>query len=205
MRAVTGATLAAIAGGAWAQETTQPVPLSSPASWITAEDYPPDAIRARAEGRVVATLGIDATGRVTSCAVRASSGNAMLDAATCAVMTTRGRFKPATGPDGKPVPSSYTMPVRWSLPQGTAAPPVEITAATKLDMEIAVELNLDGDGKLLTCRVVAETMPSFATGSARPCAQFGPGVQVAPGLRRGGRPVASKVIQRMTRRVELAP
>jgi TonB family protein len=154
---------------------------------------------------VVTNLGVDQAGKVTSCAVQTSSGNAALDAATCAVMTTRGAFTPAKDAGGKPVASKYTMPVRWSLPKGGAASPVELTAATRLDLEIAVELSLDGDGKVLTCRVLTSTPPSFVTAPGDACQQFRPGTQGGPALRRDGKPVPSTVVQRMTRKVTTTP
>ena len=198
---MTVAAALALAAAAGAQEVTRPVPVGSPGQWVTADDYPPSALRAGAEGRVVAMLGIDRASTVTSCAVQTSSGNAALDAATCAIMTTRGAFTPAKDAAGKPVPSSYVLPVRWALPKGAAVPPVELMATTRLDVEIAVELSLDGDGKVLRCRVLAMTTPSFAPAPGDACAPFRPGTQASPALRREGKPVASTVVQRMTRRV----
>ncbi|WP_375427519.1 energy transducer TonB [uncultured Sphingomonas sp.] len=205
MRFMSAGAVLALASGVAAQEVSRPVPVGSPGQWIMPSDYPPSALRAGAEGRVLAILGIDRTGKVTSCAVRTSSGNAALDAATCAVATTRVVFTPAKDAAGQGVPSKFEFSVRWALPTGTAAPPIELTTATRLDMEIAVELSLDGDGKVLRCRVLTATMPSFATAQGDACASFRLGMQVSPGLRRGGKPVASTVVQRITRRVTLTP
>jgi TonB family protein len=199
-----GAALA-LGGGAGAQEVSRPAPVGSPAEWITPDDYPPSALRIGAEGRVVAVLDIDRAGKVTSCAVQTSSGNAALDAATCAAMTTRGAFTPAKDANGKPVASSYVIPVSWALPKGAATSPIELTAATRLDLEVAVELALDGEGKVLTCRVLTAIAPSFVTAPGDACASFRPGTQAGPPLRRNGKPVASTVIQRMTRKVVTAP
>lgn len=192
-------------GGVGAQQSSGPAPIGGPAEWITPDDYPPSAIRAGAEGRVVVVLGIDRAGKVTSCAVQTSSGNAALDAATCAVMTTRGAFTPAKDAGGGSVASTYVMPVRWGLPKDADARPVELTAATKLDMELAVELALDGEGRVLTCRVVTSSPPSFVTGTGDACWAFKPGTQANPPLRRNGKPVASTVTQRVTRKVVTAP
>ena len=199
-----GAALA-LGGGAGAQEVSRPVPVGSPAEWITPNDYPPSAIRAGAEGRVVTTLGVDRAGKVTSCAVQTSSGNAALDAATCAVMTTRGAFTPAKDAGGKPVASSYTMPVSWRLPKNGGLPLVELTATTKLDLEIAMELQLDGDGKIVTCRLLTNNLPSWANPADDPCQLFRPGVQMGPALRRNGKPVASTMVERVTRKVTTTP
>lgn len=67
------------------------------------------------EGDTIARLDVDATGRVTGCAVLVSSGSAALDNATCKISLERGRLRPAIGADGKPIAAFRIMPVRWRL------------------------------------------------------------------------------------------
>lgn len=202
MRAV-GVALA-LGSGAGAQEVSRPVPVGSPAEWITPDDCPPSAIRAGAEGRVVTTLGVDRAGKVTSCAVQTSSGNAALDAATCAVMTTRGVFTPAKDAAGTAVTSSYDMPVRWSMPTDVA-PVVEVTESTRLNSDAVIELRLDGDGKVIGCRLLEAVLPSYADSAGNACEEFQVGTQMGPALRRNGKPVASTMVHRLTTRVTTAP
>jgi protein TonB len=85
-------------------------------TWVTTEDYPPEAVRNGDEGRVEITVRVGPNGRVTSCQVTGSSGHPSLDEATCRTYAKRARFAPALAADGTPVESSYVDRVRWQLP-----------------------------------------------------------------------------------------
>jgi periplasmic protein TonB len=78
--------------------------------------YPPAAIRAEAQGRVVAALTVGTDGRVTGCSVTSSIGNSDLDDATCRIARSKVKFTPAKDDNGNAISSSYTLPVRWVLP-----------------------------------------------------------------------------------------
>lgn len=84
--------------------------------YISSEDYPKAAMRAKAEGttHVRYTVGID--GRASGCAVVKSSGNADLDSVTCSLIEKRFRFAPATDAQGRPVPDMLTKRYVWRLP-----------------------------------------------------------------------------------------
>jgi protein TonB len=88
----------------------------NPAGFFGPDAYPPAAIRAEAQGRVVAALTIGPDGRVSACTVTSSSGNSDLDDATCRIARSKVRFTPAKDDAGNPTGSSYTLPVRWVLP-----------------------------------------------------------------------------------------
>lgn len=84
--------------------------------WFPSDSYPSAARRASAEGLVSVRVGVGANGRVTDCAVTASSGNADLDGATCRLATRNGRFEPARDAAGEKVPSIVNLRnVRWRL------------------------------------------------------------------------------------------
>ncbi|PAX06578.1 energy transducer TonB [Sphingomonas lenta] len=89
----------------------------NPGQFFGADNYPPAAIRAGAEGRVVARLSVGADGRVSDCTVTTSSGNSDLDNTTCRIARSRVRFTPAQDQEGNPIASTYTLPVRWELPE----------------------------------------------------------------------------------------
>ena len=89
----------------------------NPASFFGPDAYPPAAQRAGAQGRVVARLTVGTDGRVSDCSVTSSSGNDDLDSTTCRIARSRVRFTPAKDDSGQPMTSSYTLPVRWVLPQ----------------------------------------------------------------------------------------
>ena len=84
--------------------------------YFSNDDYPPDAIRAQASGRVVVALSVGADGRVMNCSVSTSSGNSSLDNATCRIARSRVRYTPAKDQNGNPIAATSSLPVRWELP-----------------------------------------------------------------------------------------
>jgi TonB family protein len=88
-------------------------PIKPLTSLFTTADYPSVALRQRASGLVEMMTLIDPSGRVASCMVTGSSGYASLDAQSCSIITSRGRFTPAIGADGKPTHSGAIQRVRW--------------------------------------------------------------------------------------------
>jgi TonB family protein len=108
---------------------TFPRPARLRSGSIGVEDYPAAALRARAEGNVVARLRIGPDGRVRMCEIAASSGHAVLDSATCALIQRRFRFDPARDVDRNPIADVRTETVRWSIPPffvtapGAVSPP----------------------------------------------------------------------------------
>jgi len=113
-----------LSGQGGAGETVRPpvsraadaAPKQSPSEWLTADDYPPSALRAGEEGRTGFTLAIGADGRVTACSVTRSSGSEALDSAACRIITRRARFTPARDADGRPTAGSYSNSVSWRVP-----------------------------------------------------------------------------------------
>ena len=94
-------------------------PATSPSSWIVEDDYPVLAREAAQSGVVGFRLDIDATGKVTGCAIIQSSASPSLDATTCQLLRSRARFHPALGADGQPIASHWVSRVRWTVPPGT--------------------------------------------------------------------------------------
>ncbi|MGI4732620.1 MAG: energy transducer TonB [Janthinobacterium lividum] len=89
----------------------------NPGQYFGPDAYPPGALRAEAQGRVVAALTVGTDGRVSGCSVTTSSGNSDLDDATCRIAKRSVRFTAAKDASGAPIASSYTLPVRWVLPK----------------------------------------------------------------------------------------
>lgn len=92
-------------------------PRGNPGGWITNDDYRPSWINRGFEGTARFTLSIDASGRVTDCAITGSTGHAQLDAATCELLAKRARFEPARGASGEKVAGRYSSSVRWTIPE----------------------------------------------------------------------------------------
>ena len=92
-------------------------PKGNPANWATTNDYPSRALREEREGTTGFRVTVGPDGRVTSCDITSSSGSPDLDDATCANVTRRARFNPATDGEGQPTSGSYSNRVRWVIPK----------------------------------------------------------------------------------------
>ena len=82
---------------------------------FSTSDYPDQAISERQAGTTHVIGLVDEKGELADCMVGATSGIAVLDAQTCIMIKTRGRFEPAIGPDDKPTKSVFQTRVRWEL------------------------------------------------------------------------------------------
>jgi protein TonB len=91
-------------------------PRNNPARWVTDSDYSTRWLREGLSGSARFTLGIDASGKVSSCTITRSTGHAALDAATCKLVTERARFDAARDGTGKPVAGSFTGAITWKIP-----------------------------------------------------------------------------------------
>ena len=90
--------------------------IGSPAAWFAQDDYPEDALRRNQQGVTTVRFVVDASGRVTQCHAAKTSGSASLDATTCAVLVTNGRYWPARNAAGRAVPQTGSFRIRWVLP-----------------------------------------------------------------------------------------
>jgi TonB family protein len=105
-----------LSAGAMAATPTPVRPVGSPGNWIGSEDYPVSALRSMAEGLTRFRLDVNAEGHVAGCTIVQPSGTDALDTATCALLSARASFTPATDRKGRPIVSSYTSSVRWQVP-----------------------------------------------------------------------------------------
>jgi protein TonB len=96
------------------------VPVGNPGYWATMKDYPSSAVFAQRTGTVSFQLVVDRKGRVSSCEITSSSRWPDLDSATCALVSKRARFRPATDARGKTTTGTYSGRVRWMIPARTA-------------------------------------------------------------------------------------
>lgn len=92
-------------------------PLTAPGRWVSDADYPASALRKGEQGvtRFEVTVGPD--GSVRNCTVTRSSGSAALDAATCAKVSQRARFDPASDEHGAVVAGRYSNAISWRIPE----------------------------------------------------------------------------------------
>lgn len=84
-------------------------------SWIRSDDYPLSALRAEAGGKVRTESMVDAKGKLATCRIIHSSGNADLDEATCSLLKERSRFVPARDEKGDAVAAHFTFTMTWKI------------------------------------------------------------------------------------------
>lgn len=116
-------------------------PLPSPRTVLTDKDYPAAARNNGERGDVEFVLDIDTEGRPVACKVAASSGSALLDAATCKVQLERGRFLPARDVSGVAVAGRYRDFTSWKIFDGVAQP----------NAGYSLRVVFDADGSVLEC------------------------------------------------------
>lgn len=81
--------------------------------WITAEDYPADAILREQEGTVRVGWRLGTDGRVASCRIIESSGVSSLDRASCEAITRSA----CADPKSVDIAQEFTRRVIWRLPE----------------------------------------------------------------------------------------
>lgn len=91
-------------------------PRTNPGRWVTDSDYRPRWQRENLTGSASFALAIDAGGKVTGCTITRSTGHAVLDAATCELVTKRAKFDAARDGTGKAVSGSYSGTITWNIP-----------------------------------------------------------------------------------------
>jgi hypothetical protein len=86
------------------------------ASFLTPNDYPDVAIREAKDGTVGFMLLVDEKGQIADCMLTMTSNVPVLDAQSCAILSTRAKFRPAIGPDGLPARDAVSSRIRWVMP-----------------------------------------------------------------------------------------
>ncbi|CAN5524233.1 hypothetical protein BH10PSE14_BH10PSE14_19110 [soil metagenome] len=179
----------------------QATPVGDVGQWFGPDNYPPAAVRAARQGRVVAAIGVDAAGAVTSCTVAESSGTTILDTATCEIATAHIRFDPATDHGGRPIASTYKLAVRWVLPENTL-PVQDVTAGPPKDSVVEITLAFDANGVLRSCHATIADAPGQVVD---PCTNMKPGTPTPRRWQRGGQPVGATVTQRFSEHTSIDP
>lgn len=138
------------------QQATEAVPIDI-GSWIGPDNYPPEAIRAGEQGRVVAIVSIDAAGHPTACRIDVSIGSPALERGTCATVLANGRFEPARDARGRAIASEMTLPIRWVLPSE------EDTRPPSGPWDTIHIITIDADDTVLNCKVTVNGKPQSTT------------------------------------------
>ena len=108
----------------WRSDRTPqaPIPVGSPANWVSSEDYPQSALAERREGIVAFSVLVGPHGKVLSCNIDVSSGHQDLDEAVCKNVEARARFSPAVDRMGSYVSGTFKSRVNWTIPYFYSTP-----------------------------------------------------------------------------------
>ena len=112
---------------ALASDLSRPLALRSGS--ISSDDYPPLALRTEIQGEMRTLITIGTDGRVSNCRILKSSGSALLDVHSCALVTARFVFDPALDSKGHTIEVQAVQPVAWVIPE--SVPPTEDLAEEK--------------------------------------------------------------------------
>ncbi len=136
---------------------------------FTADDYPPESIRSNDEGEVEVRLRVGPSGSIERCTILKSSGHAALDARTCELLRSRGKFEPATNRSGHAVGSDLTQKVVWKLQDGPEPTMPRSAWMLRLTMEFT------RDQQLLGCSVESTNLPNPQMAKCIPGRDLKPG------------------------------
>lgn len=177
-----------------------PQPTGNPATWITTNDYPVSALRAKTEGRVMFRLSVGVDGRPTRCEITESIGSAELDQATCSLMLRRATFTPAQDKAGRTVAGTYANAVRWRIPEGGS----NLQQGTLPNPQAGILITnilISADGLASDCRVErveGDAQRRGADAFMRLCAA---GMRLQGYADEAGKPLAKRV--RITNQIEV--
>jgi TonB family protein len=85
------------------------------ASYVSNDDYPPEALARGEQGTTCFSLIVGVDGRVRNCMVTASSGSMSLDETTCRILRERARFRPAMLNTGQPTEDIVHSRMTWRI------------------------------------------------------------------------------------------
>ena len=206
-------------GWSWMQErmarpAIDPAPTAfSPnlPDWITPADYPADARASRAEGTVDLSWAVGRDGRVASCRVDGSSGHPSLDAATCRLLTERGRYNAVSpkGPDLRRFSAAYAWHLPPVAPDQIATPAIGEDEASWITTDdypaesvlreeegtTRLQWTIGSDGRARDCKVL--TSSGFPRLDRAGCAAIEHRARYTPARDREGRAVATTKTRRV--------
>ena len=101
-------------------------------TWWSSGDMPASAQRAGVSRIVMARVTVGPDGSIKDCSTEGMSGDPVLDAVTCAIITKRGKFDPARLVDGSPAYGVFRRSVTWVV----GSPPPETDYPVDLDLTL---------------------------------------------------------------------
>lgn len=172
-----------VAQGQATTDLSQPPKLLNPEAVITYNDYPAEALRRGEYGIDSILVHVSAHGQVISCDITESSGSAMLDATTCALIKKRARFEAAKDAAGSPIEGDYRMANIWGAdehqPRATIYVPLQVSAIpANYRSPVRARLLFDATGHVSACEVTTTSGSGAADRAA--CAYIKQKIVMAP-------------------------
>lgn len=112
-------------------------------------NYPPAAIRAREQGRVVADLTVDRQGQVTDCRIVESAAASLAEQTCHLAVSNTGLFRAARDRRGATVASHYRLRIHWQLPDGGRES--DTVRASDALLPATLRVTVEPDGRVLSC------------------------------------------------------
>lgn len=155
---------------ALAAQVSLPVPVNARLPDIRAlfsvDDFPAYLLAAGISRTVYTRTTVRPDGSVQNCTAEITSGDATLDAYTCALIIKRAKFAPAKWIDGSPAYGVIRLPISWNIGFSSSSSYEDIWRATVPDLELSVnrlpdgahkivgvslEIGADENGRVVTC------------------------------------------------------
>lgn len=128
-----------------------------PGTWVTDDDYPPEALRLHQAGQVEFVISVAGDGAPKQCWIVQGSGSTILDNATCPLLMSRAKFAPARDASGSPIEATYRSRFHWNIPG--QVPIIYVTIAP-VAAGYRCTFNLDGEKQMKSaiCKKIAATI-----------------------------------------------
>jgi TonB family protein len=175
-------------------------PITPPPWYNFAEDYPMKAFERRWEGITEFQLLVAPDGAIANCKVTKSSGHDILDTQACFLAQKRVKFRPARGPDGRPVWGVYRSEALWALPNhtlpGGAGPDLEVSlnklpAGATEPPAVKLAYSVDPQGNTSACTVMPTSLKQPSVLVDLGCKELLSREQGKPVIGPSGEPVAA--------------
>lgn len=119
---------------------------------FSVDDMPEYVLRAGINRFVLTRTTVGLDGIPQNCVIERSSGDAALDAYTCAIIVKRARLRPAKWIDGSPSYSVLRVPISWTI--GGPPSSSELQKAYRADIDIMVNRLPDGAKSPISVRLM---------------------------------------------------
>lgn len=185
------------------------VPVPDVRAVFSANDMPIYVMEEGVTRFVLAQTTVSSDGKLQDCGVEKSSGDAKLDAQTCAIILRRAKFQAATWVDGSPAYAVLHVPVTWAVDvepsksdEERAYPPDMDLSVNRLPegagarARLSLMIAVDETGRIIDC---SQAMPFPVRGHEKAfpqltpiaCEQLISQLKVPPARDASGKPVRS--------------